>query len=73
MEIFSNLKLPAPDAMVAPMQSAFKKEAMGKESLKNVNVESVHKAHRPGRACKLLRPSQPYRAVNGNLLKFGTT
>ena len=42
--------------MVAPMQGAYEKEAMGKGEPKNViNLELVQKAHRPGTACKLLR------------------
>ena len=36
------------------------KRKLWEEELKNVNVESVQKAHRPGPASKLLRP-QPHR------------
>ena len=47
----------SPGTMFEPMQGAYEKEAMAKESV-NVNPSSVQKAYRPLRACKLLLPLQ---------------
>ena len=42
--------------MVAPKQGAYDKEV--EEEPKNVNLEVVQKAHRPGRVRKMLRVLQ---------------
>ena len=44
-----------PGTLIVPMQGAYENEAMGKESL-SVNLQSVQKVYRKGRASKLLRP-----------------
>ena len=48
----------SPGTMVTPKQGEYEKEAMGKESPKNVSLAMVQTTHSPLRGSKLLRLMQ---------------
>ena len=59
--------------MVAQMQGAYEKEAMGKESLKMETLSRCERRTDRDEPANYSVPTAPYKAVYGNLLNFGST